>query len=202
MQRQGFSYALLRCAVAVPFCYFGIQLLAAPLYPNYDFIRLAASDLGSPASSLPLLFNLGAALSGFVTLLAAFGIWHGLEQTGTPKVLVWLTAAAVAVIGLGNFWAAMYPMPHPLHSANPSLLGFILMPFLMAGSLWHNAKARVSLLLPVVLMLAMILIRAFNLIEAPIEGVLQRLIALAAFAPIGIGGWVLLQQSSIGRLTA
>ena len=79
----------LGAAMVASVFYFAIQLLAAPFYPNYDFIRLAASDLGSPESSSPMVFNLGAMLSGLVMVLGAYGFWRGFENRRTPlKYLV------------------------------------------------------------------------------------------------------------------
>jgi hypothetical membrane protein len=191
------SKNLLWCAIAVPFWYFGLQVLTAPFYPGYDFIRLAASDLGSPGSSAPLVFNVGAVLLGLITLLGAFGLGRGLNSVRVSSILVWLVCGAVILTGLGSVWAGIFPLPHPLHAANPSAPALILMPFLMAGACWRFAWARAYLLMPVGLMVLMMLIRALKLIPGPFEGALQRLLALAAFAPIALGGWLLWSDKSV-----
>jgi hypothetical membrane protein len=191
------TQAWLYLALAAPFCYFGIQLIAAPFYPNYNFIRLAASNLGSPESLRPMVFNLGAMLGGFITMLGAYGYWQGFQNTHTPRVIVYLVCTAIVLVGLSSLWAGIYPMPDPKHAENPfALFGLLPMPFLIAIAFWQHPKARVWLSLPILLLLALLPVMAGAIVidRATYEGLLQRLLALATYTPIAIGAILLVKQ--------
>lgn len=184
-------------AITAPFCYFLVQLLAAPFYPSYDFVRLAASDLGSPVSSFPALFNFGAMLGGLVMVLGAYGFWRGFQNTRTSRVMIYLVCTAVVLVGLSSLWAGIYPLPDRKHAENPfALFGLLPMPFLIAIAFWQHPKARVILILPVLLLFAMMPLMSglIAIDRAAYDGLLQRLLALASFSPIVIGAVLLVQQ--------
>jgi hypothetical protein len=65
----------LRMGFAVPFLYFGIQIAAAPFFPEYSFLARDASTLGSNASRLPALFNIGSLVVGIVRFIASWGFF-------------------------------------------------------------------------------------------------------------------------------
>ncbi len=180
------SRVWLYMAFAAPFCYFGVQLLAALFYPNYNFLRHAASDLGSPDSSQPWVFNLGAMLGGMVTVLGAYGFWQGWRLA---RVLL---CVAVVFAGLGSIWAGIYPLPSLKHSQNPfALLGLLSIPFLVAIAFWQQQVARIWLVLPIALFLVSmpLIAGAIPVDRAAFNGLLQRLFALACYTPIAIAAW-------------
>jgi hypothetical membrane protein len=191
MQRFG-----LYAAIALPLGYFGLQVLLAPLYPNYSFLRNAASDLGAPPSGLAGLFNLGAIVLGWLGLFGAWSVWRVLESQN--RVWAVLLGVCVAAAGSSAVWAGVFPLPNALHSQNPFTVGLLLLPFVCVAALWHVAWSRVWLLLPPILLLAVLPIRAgvLGIDQAPIEGLLQRLLSLAAFLPAAVSGWVLLRHSN------
>lgn len=55
----------------VPVLYFRTQVVAFPFYDGYDWVRQAASELGSSSSCVPAVFNFGAILIGVVAFFAA-----------------------------------------------------------------------------------------------------------------------------------
>jgi hypothetical protein len=57
---------LLRVGIAIPFLYFGLQLIAAPFYPGYSFVRNVASELGSDLARYPTPFNIGIMILGIL----------------------------------------------------------------------------------------------------------------------------------------
>jgi hypothetical membrane protein len=186
-------------ALAAPFCYFGIQLLAAPFYPNYDFIRLAASNLGSPQSTVPAVFNVGAILGGLITIVGAYGFWCGFVNTSTPRAIVWLLCLVVVLTGCSSLWAGLYPLPDPRHAQNPfALFGLLPMPFLIAIAFWHLSSARAYLLLPVLVLLGVMPIFAglITVDRTAYDGLLQRILGLATYSPIAIGAWLSLQKTN------
>jgi hypothetical membrane protein len=175
-----------------------IQLLAALFYPNYNFIRLAASDLGSPESSSPLVFNIGAILGGLISILGAYGFWRGFQNTRTARVLVYLVCTAIVLVGFSSLWAGIYPVPSQRHAENPfALFGLLPMPFLIAMTFWQHTKARVWLMLPVLLLLGLIPIMSGIIVidRTAYDGLLQRLLALATYSPIAIGAVFLMAQT-------
>lgn len=111
----------LLAGVAVPFLYFGAQLLAAPFYPDFSVWTHTASQLGSDLSSRPGILNGGAALTGVAALAASYGLYRGLRDRGVGLAAAALVAASSASMGAASLWAASHPMPDPRH--NPGALG-------------------------------------------------------------------------------
>jgi hypothetical membrane protein len=69
MKEKVLTFAL-RIGVAVPFLYLGIQIIAAPFFPGYSFLSMEASLLGSDLAIYPAIFNIGAIITGIVTIIA------------------------------------------------------------------------------------------------------------------------------------
>ena len=191
--------AALLAGAAVPFLYFGAQLAALPFYPDYDIVRQVASELGSPGSRVPAVFNTGALLTGVCSMIAGWGFWRALPAVaGTPRILAALVALAVFTSGLGGLQAAVFPLPDPRH--NPGWLGagLFAMPALLLAALWKLRAARPFLLACVIVFLVQFPLRAgvlgIDVREA--GGLLQRLLALAVFPPIGVSAFYLLRTSS------
>jgi hypothetical membrane protein len=187
----------LYAAIALPLGYFALQLLVAPFYPNYSFVQNAASDLGAPPSGLREVFNLGAVLIGVLGIFGAWGVWCSPEIQRRSRGLALLLGLCLASAGTSAVWAGVFPLPQPLHSQNPFTLGLLLLPVVCAVALWHIRLARVWLVLPLALLLAVLPVRAglLGIDQAPIEGVLQRILSLAAFMPSAVAGWSLLKFS-------
>ena len=61
---DGITLGLLGLGVAVPFLYYGVQLVAAPFFPGFSFLGTTASELGSDRSTHPSIFNAGTILLG------------------------------------------------------------------------------------------------------------------------------------------
>ena len=61
--------------IVVPILYFGTQLLAAPFSPDYSFLSMVASVLGSDLALYPAIFNTGAIITGIVTITASVGFF-------------------------------------------------------------------------------------------------------------------------------
>lgn len=189
-----FTTMAIRAGVLVPVLYFGIQLLAALFFPGYDFVRQAASDLGSDGSNLPMLFNIGAMLLGVAALLAALGFWFVLSWLRVQTLLVWVTALALVLVALGNLWAGVFPLPDPRHAANPFSIGLFLMPILLTVLAWNLQEAnmlRSYLVVNLLVLIGLVAMRAFNLDIRSVEGLFQRALALVVFMPIGVMAWFL-----------
>jgi hypothetical protein len=184
--------AALVVGVAVPLLYFGSQLATVPIYPGYDFVRQVASELGAPPSRAPWIFNSGAILTGVATLVAAYGYGRALPRVGAPRVTIVLLVAALVASGLAGIQAGSFPLPDPRH--NPGWLGlglFAMLP-LLALAFMKAPRARGFRLY--LLASALLFLLQFPLREgvggfepATSGGLLQRLLALAVYPPIGVG---------------
>jgi hypothetical membrane protein len=188
----------LKIGIAVPIMYFGLQLIAMPFYPGYSLLANAASDLGSPDSRLPMVFNLGAIVSGLLTALSSYGFARAFQQLSITPVLAWPASLAVTLTGLSSVWAGTFPLPDPRHAANPMVIGLFLMPFIMAATLWKpsSLNLRIYLIANIVAfgLLAAIMSGSIPVDQVAYGGLLQRILALIAFAPIGIGAAFLLAR--------
>src|SRR5215216_1684405 len=91
----------LASGILVPILYFGTQLLAAPFFPGYSFLSMAASVLGSDLATYPAIFNTGAMITGISTIIASVGFFLALQHLGTNHFLTWLTSLAILLNGLG-----------------------------------------------------------------------------------------------------
>jgi hypothetical membrane protein len=200
---KNLTVTALRFGIAVPFLYFGIQLLAAPFFAGYDFVQMAASLLGSDRSSLPIVFNLGAVLTGFAAVVAALGFLRVFPVVKTQPILSWLTAIAVFCVGLSSLWAGIFPMPDPRHAENPFTIGLFVMPFVTLATFWNQPKLRMYLAACFVLFVGLVPFMSglIAIDRQALEGALQRLLALAAFAPIGLVAHQLLKLQQANDTT-
>ncbi|HEY9137887.1 MAG TPA: DUF998 domain-containing protein [Terriglobus sp.] len=199
MPNYGTTRTCLAFAVAIPIVYFGTQLIAAPFFPQYSFTQQAASLLGSPASHLPWIFNTGAMLTGICATIGAYGLYHAL-RTKAGLILSALIGIAVLVVGITSFKAGLYPLPDPRHSSWQFLTAFIiLLPFVLFLASWRmraSVALRGYLLLSLLLLMAVIACMS-GVIHIPGlgGGILQRLLAIATFFPVGVMAYVLRKHS-------
>src|SRR3990172_11849925 len=103
--RETITVFALQMGIAIPFLYFGTQIIAAPFYPNYSFLTMAASLLGSDLAKYPAIFNAGAIFTGVTTLIASVGFLLALQRLEANPILAWLTAIAIFLNGVGSLWA-------------------------------------------------------------------------------------------------
>lgn len=191
------TLATLGIGALVPVFYFGSQLVAAPFYPGYSFVRDATSLLGSDRSTFPMLLNGGAILTGCAGLIGALGILRGLRALRVAPALAWLTALAVTSIGAAAIWAGLFPLPNPRH--NPGLLnaGMFVAPVLLLAALWRPAprSLRIYLAINLVLFLSLVPVvsGAAGIETQGLGGLLQRLITIVVFVPLGVVSTFLLR---------
>ena len=184
--------------ILVPILYFGTQLLAAPFFPGYSFLSMAASLLGSDLAIYPAIFNTGAIITGIVTIIASVGFLLALQFLGTNPLLTWLTSIAVLLNGFGSLWAGFFPMPDPRHDSNPFAVGIFLFPILLTFALWNRSNARsikIYLIATNLLFIALIPIMSgvSGINTQGYEGLLQRIAVLVFFVPISVGSYFLIQ---------
>src|SRR5690349_18559119 len=109
----------LRCGIAVPIIYYGVQALAAPFLPGFSILRTTASELGSERSECALIFNAGIMIQGAASLAASVGFFRALRRLGGNPALAAVTSAAVAMSGVQHLWAGYFPLPDPRHAGHP-----------------------------------------------------------------------------------
>jgi hypothetical membrane protein len=206
----------LRLGIAVPIVYFGVQLLAAPFYPGYSFLARDASTLGSPGSSVPAIFNIGALITGVCGVVASAGFLIALRQLHVRPVVAWLTAIGVACGGLGAINAGLFPLPDHRHIDGLLAqigLGLLLVPIVMPIAIWRLPRAeglrRYSIVNALVLlalvpimsgliqraeMAAGLEIPGYQFVLDQCQGLLQRVAAATVFVPIGVVAGFLMRR--------
>lgn len=208
--RIGFALAF---GIAIPFVYFGIQIVAARFYPGYSFLNRDASTLGSDGSTAPWIFNVGTLLVGLCEVVAAWGFLRALPRLRAGTVLARATCVALVSSALGSVNAFLHPLPDPRHTEGVlSILGagILLLPVITSLTLWRlrsRALVTPALALSVLVWLALIpimsgLIQRLSVvarIDMPgfqaflngYHGVLQRVAAAALFGPVAFAAWLL-----------
>jgi hypothetical membrane protein len=199
MKEKILAFAL-RSGIVVPILYFGTQLLAAPFFPDYSFLNMVASLLGSDLAPYPAIFNSGAIITGIATIIASVGFLLAFQQLGTNPFLTWLTSLAVLLNGLASVWAGFFAMPDPRHGSNPFAVGVFLFPILLTFALWNRRDAgamKKYLIITNLLFIALVPIMSgvSGINTQGYQGLLQRIAALVFFVPISVGSCFLLQQT-------
>ena len=131
---------LLVLGLVLPMLYFGIQLAAAPFYPDYSFLSRDASTLGSDGSTAPWIFNTGALLVGAVELVVAVAFFGALRRAHIGVALAGLLSLALVSAALGSVNAFLHPLPDPRHTEGLlSILGagLMILPLLSIVVLWR-----------------------------------------------------------------
>jgi hypothetical membrane protein len=191
-----FTPLLLRAGIAIPFLYYGLQLLAASFDHDYSFIHNVASELGAISAPNARLFNLGIIVQGLITLAAAPGFWQGMMRVRVKTLLASLTAIAIVINGTQSIWAGIFPLPDPRHGGNALfIVATLAIPFLLAISLWGTAPRwlRIILLLAMAMIVVMAIIMSglTGIDTITYRGILQRLLTLAIFPPLGLVAYYL-----------
>ena len=195
--------ASLRLGICIPFIYFGIQLLAAPFYPRFNVLTNSASDLGTAHSLKPWIFNLGAIADGLVTFASVYGFFQALRLSGTNVLLTAFVCLSLICNGTSSLAAGLFPMPHPYHGAGPAQLGVLLGSALLVSAFWKRRRASgwvfwclaaCMALFAIVLVFMRPGVTGIN--ADAIMGLLQRILAVAAFAPLGLAAYALLKQQT------
>ena len=199
MKEKVLAFAL-GSGIMVPVLYFGTQLLAAPFFPGYSFLSMAASLLGSDLALYPAIFNTGAIITGIATIIASVGFLLALQHFGTNPFLTWLTSVAVLLNGVGSLWAGFFPLPDPRHGSNPFTVGIFLFPILLTFTLWKRSDARpikTYLIITNFVFIALIPIMSgvTGIHTQGYQGLLQRIVALVFFVPISVGSYFLIQHT-------
>jgi hypothetical membrane protein len=184
--------------ILLPVFYFGMQLLLAPAFPRYSLLRDAASVLGADWSPVARWFNFLAVIGGLLGMMGAWGAYRVFVTAGGGLVQAMLLPAILAIVAAGSVWAGIFPMPHRLHAMNPSTPAMFVMPFAALIYTWWAVPLRTLRTPLLVNLAAFLVIMPFMTGLVPIDrdafgGLLQRLLALTIFLPIGLVGWQLRQ---------
>jgi hypothetical membrane protein len=189
----------LQMGIMVPFLYFGTQIIAALFFPDYSFLSMPASLLGSDLAPYPLIFNMGAMITGIATLIACPGFLAAFKRLNVNPILTWLTSTALALNGVASLWAGVFSMPDPRHGSNPFGVGIFVFPVLLLAALWNQLDAgriKTYLMITNLLFLALIPVMSgmAGLDTQAYQGLLQRIAALIFFPPISVGAWYLIKH--------
>jgi hypothetical membrane protein len=175
-------------ATLVPVIYFGSQLIAVPFFPNYNWLTVSASDLGSNRSSQPWILNAGALLTGAFAVLGAIGLGLSLPTVSVRQLLALVLAVCLVSTGLAAIWAGLHPLPHPKHSPGVIGMGMFATPFVAAMVAWQIQRPsplRYWLLLNIGLFAgcAYVLSGSAGLDLQQSGGLFQKIVAAVSFFP-------------------
>lgn len=206
----------LKLGIVVPILYFGMQIVAAAFYPGYNFFNQDASTLGSPGSSFPAIFNGGAIIEGIAKLIVAWGFLRAFQQLGMSSRVAWLTSLVLVGSGLASINAGLFPLPDPRHTASPLAvlnIGTIVLPFLIPAAVWKLCAGRTIrvyfianiiafiTLIPIMTGLIQILTvmagvewHSYQMFLNQYHGIIQRVAAFIALAPIGVAAYLLVHH--------
>ena len=198
---------LLICGVLTPFLYFGAQLIAAPLYPGYDAMRQAASDLGARGASSATVFNAGALLTGVASCLGGFGAFFALLRERIHGLGAALVALCFLSNGFGAVNAFLHPLPDPAHNPGMLQVGIFALPIVGLFVVWflRDAVVTKSLLLFALAAFAAIAAIMSGLIPVVVseaEGLWQRVAVAVLYAPlltISASLWIRAAQPRIAQ---
>ncbi len=194
------TLAALRFGIAVPLLYYGIQLVAAPFFPEFSFLGTTASELGSDHSTRPWIFNAGAILTGIAAVVGSIGLMRALRRLGAHPIVAWLSLLVVAGTAPSSIWAGIFPLPDPRHAGHPSfLIAMLAVPFVLSFALWRIGvpwAIKAYLVATIVLLIVMvpIMMRMIDIDMHTYAGLAQRIFALTVFVPIGVGAYQLARR--------
>jgi hypothetical membrane protein len=195
---KAFNRIALQAGIAVPVLYYGVQLLAAPFYPGYSFITNVASDLGSPTSTVPAIFNVGMFLSGIATMMAAWGYAQALPRIGVRFVLTALVVLSLIGGAIMPLNGAVFPLPDPRHySGLVFWTGGVLLtplPLLLLLAMWRGSGRAMRWYLALNLVAFPVLMVMMGTFDS-VAGLLQRPMAGTGIVLIGVCAWVLLRRA-------
>lgn len=191
MRSRYLTSTMLWSGVLVPVLYFGAQLVRGPFVEGYSFRHNAASDLGAVGVPGASWFNAMAVASGLAAIAASFGWWHALDDWAVGGIRRSLLCLALISIGLASIAAGAFPLPDERHGGGALGAGLFALPLLLVLATvrsqvapWLRRYAVANLLLFV---LAALLFSGATGVDPTVnEGVLQRVLALSVFPPIGV----------------
>jgi hypothetical membrane protein len=194
----------LGAGISVPLLYFGLQVAAAPFYPDYNLLTTSASDLGATTFIYGGIVSIGIIVVGIAALVAATGVLVALLRLRAHPILAGLTAAAIACVGLSSLWAGFVPLPDSAHGGPPFLLvGMLLVAPLLLTVTWHRYELRllhIWLVISIVLVLALMPLMSGALGDIGVyRGLTQKVLALAVFGSVGIGAYALRRALTLFR---
>lgn len=191
MRSRNITSTMLWAGVVVPVLYFGAQLVRGPFVEGYSFRRNAASDLGAAGVPGASWFNALAIASGVAAIVASFGWWHALDDWAVGRVRRSLLCLALVSIGLASVSAGVFPLPDERHGGGALGAGLFALPLLLVLGFmrsqvvrWLRRYAVANLLL--FILAALLFSGATGVDPTANEGVMQRILALSVFPPIGV----------------
>ena len=186
----------LAAGIAVPFLYFGAQLAAAPFFPGYSFLRQSASMLGSDLSTLPVILNAGAILTGLAAILASVGFLQALRNRGTQPRHRLADVRRSGLVRPRKRLGGLLPPAGPEAQSGIARSGVLPAPGPPGRGVLERTdprSLRLYLIVNVLVMAALVPVMSgiAGIDRASYGGLLQRIAALTLFPPIGVVAWFL-----------
>jgi hypothetical membrane protein len=149
---------LLGSGIAAWLVYLLNLLVLAALWPDYSHISNYVSDLGRTENPYNGVFNGAIILYGTLQLLTGLGFYYSVKRITRRKIISIVVGLSFALIGVGAYFAGIFPLPDELHSGYGIGLISFLIPLFLAFAFSRLKNARIFVIHQILFFVLFVLI--------------------------------------------
>jgi hypothetical membrane protein len=149
---------LLGSGIAAWLVYLLNLLVLAALWPGYSHISNYVSDLGRTENPYNGVFNGAIILYGTLQLLTGLGFYYSVKRITRRKIISIVVGLSFALIGVGAYFAGIFPLPDELHSGYGIGLISFLIPLFLAFAFSRLKNARIFVIHQILFFVLFVLI--------------------------------------------
>ena len=149
---------LLGSGIAAWLVYLLNLLVLAALWPGYSHISNYVSDMGRTENPYNGVFNGAIILYGTLQLLTGLGFYYSVKRITRRKIISIVVGLSFALIGVGAYFAGIFPLPDELHSGYGIGLISFLIPLFLAFAFSRLKKARIFVIHQILFFVLFVLI--------------------------------------------
>jgi hypothetical membrane protein len=149
---------LLGSGIAAWIVYLLNLLVLAALWPGYSHISNYVSDLGRNENPYNGVFNGAIILYGTLQLLTGLGFYYSVNRITRRKIISIVVGLSFALIGVGAYFAGIFPLPDELHSGYGIGLISFLIPLFLAFAFSRLKNARIFVIHQILFFVLFVLI--------------------------------------------
>jgi hypothetical membrane protein len=149
---------LLGSGIAAWLVYLLNLLVLAALWPGYSHISNYVSDLGRTENPYNGVFNGAIILYGTLQLLTGLGFYYSVKRITRRKIISIVVGLSFALIGVGAYFAGIFPLPDELHSGYGIGLISFLIPLFLAFAFSRIKNARIFVIHQILFFVLFVLI--------------------------------------------
>ncbi len=149
---------LLVSGIAAWLVYLLNLLVLAALWPGYSHISNYVSDLGRSENPYHGVFNGAIILYGTLNLLTGLGFYYSVKRITRRKIISIVVGLSFALIGVGAYFAGIFPLPDERHSGYGIGLISYLIPLFLAFAFSRLKNARILVIHQILFFILFVLI--------------------------------------------